>query len=170
MTSSRKCPLKSFKFVDAEGEIDPEITVDTSLNIVVKTDKPFQKALKMVGIMPKSLMDGKCNEIITEKSFPLTLEVCGLEKIKKTAVDAVIDFVVGQKPSEVTFGGLKIKGLFENSSKTCPITKYQITTTENGEEAPAADKIWKYVKFDKTTAELKILNSALAASKIDFYV
>ena len=144
--------------------------MDEDLNIIIPTDKPFKKSLLMVGTMPESLLGGKCKAVVKERSFPLTIEVCGLEKISRTATDQTIDFVIGKAPQEISIEGAEVKRVFENASRTCPIVKYQIVKTENGEEMAANDPIWDYVNFDKETAELKILNSASTSTIVEFYL
>ena len=42
----------------------------------------------MIGTMPLEMIGGNCNTIIKENMIPVTIEVCGLEKIKLTSPDA----------------------------------------------------------------------------------
>lgn len=67
---TKSCPLTDYKFVDMKGELSNDLTVDEKYNILIKTDKPLNLVLNLVGTMPRETKP-ECNSIIIENSISI---------------------------------------------------------------------------------------------------
>ena len=93
MKNCKSCPLENYKFTYSNNAtIVNELSVDTDLNITVKTDKPMKKSISVIGTMPITMVYGQCNSVIKENKFDLEIEVCGNEKVELTNAEKGLNY------------------------------------------------------------------------------
>ena len=152
MQNFKSCPLENYKFTYSNNAtIVNELSVDTDLNITVKTDKPMKKSISVIGTMPMTMVYGQCNSVIKENKFDLEIEVCGYEKVELTDAEKGLNytFVIDKEPKEEKLAFSEIKAMFKGGSTNCPINKYTIVKSNvTNEEYHIADDIWDHLTFD----------------------
>ena len=80
------------------------------------------------------------------------------------------NFIIGKEPREIVLDGRKVRALFENDSKTCPITSYELLKDEKGSRFGFTDPVFKYLQYDRQTSKLTIRNTPRRETTTDFYI